>query len=369
MMRLTVLMLVAGVSCGPVPVEPDAGRGGGSAAGGVSGGGVAGGSSGGAAGGSSGGTAGGSSGGDAGGTAGGSSGGASGGMAGGVSGLNPIPDGGAIVQRVDGGFLFLEGPLWLADEGALLFTDIPANRIYRYVPASGAFSLFRQNSGGANGLGRLPDGTLLACEHGNRRVSRTTDAGVATSVERFDGGRFNSPNDVAVAADGTIYFSDPPYGLAGRPAELPFTGVYRRRPDGTLQVLITDMTRANGVVLSPDESTFYVADSEADFFRIYRFLSDGGLSTPTQVPTTQQGGGGGDGLGMDDDGNLYVTTGGAPGGGGAVKIYRPDGGYLGRIPVPQNTTNVSFGGADRRTLFITAGSALYQVRLQVPGKP
>ncbi|MDX2010110.1 MAG: SMP-30/gluconolactonase/LRE family protein [Myxococcaceae bacterium] len=386
MNRVLLLAVAFAVACGPVPVEADAGNSGGGLApgggpaGGASGGaagGTAGGAAGGSAGGSAGGAAGGTAGGDAGGTAGGfggggaaggTAGGSAGGSAGGVSGLDPIPDGGPTVQRVDGGFQFLEGPLWLADEGALLFTDIPANRIYRYSPTTG-FSLFRQNSGGANGLGRLPDGTLLACEHGNRRVSRTFDGGIQSLVERFDGGRFNSPNDIAVAADGTIYFSDPPYGLAGRPAEVPFTGVYRRRPDGTLQVLITDMRRANGVVLSPDESTLYVADSEDDFFRIYRLSPDGGFVSFTQVPTTQQGGGGGDGLGMDDDGNLYVTTGGAPGGGGAVKIYRPDGGYLGRIPVPQNTTNVSFGGADRRTLFITAGTALYQVRLQVPGKP
>ncbi len=294
-----------------------------------------------------------------------------GGAAGGSSGLHPIPDGGPVVERIDGGFMFLEGPLWLADQGALLFTDVPASRIYRYVPGSG-FTLFRANSGGANGLGRLPDGTLVTCEHNTRRVSRTlSDGGITTLVDRFDGGRFNSPNDIAVASDGTVYFTDPPYGLFGNggTAELPFTGVYRRRTDGGLQLLVSNMPFANGLVLSPDESTLYVADSENDFFRIYRLLDDGGLSTPTQVSTTEGGGGGGDGLGMDDDGNLYVSTVFAPGGGGAVKIYRPDGGYLGRIPVPQNTANVSFGGPDRRTLFITAGSALYQVRLQVPGKP
>ncbi|MCA3011085.1 MAG: SMP-30/gluconolactonase/LRE family protein [Myxococcaceae bacterium] len=270
----------------------------------------------------------------------------------------------------------------MADQGALLFTDVPASRIYRYVPGSG-FSLFRANSGGANGLGRLPDGTLVTCEHNTRRVSRTlADGGVITVVDRFDGGRFNSPNDIAVASDGTMYFTDPPYGLFGNggAAELPFTGVYRRPPDGGLQLLVSNMPFANGVVLSPDESTLYVADSENNFFRIYRLLSDGGISAPTQVSTalSSSGGGvGGDGLGMDDDGNLYVSTIMAPGGGGAVKIYRPDGGYLGRIPVPEYVSNVSFGGPDRRTLFITAftpastssTSSLYQVQLQVPGKP
>lgn len=286
------------------------------------------------------------------------------------TGLHPLFDGGTLAaQRIDGGFQFLEGPLWLADEGALLFTDIPANRIYRYHPATG-FSLFRADSGGANGLGRKPDGTLLACEHGNRRVSKTLpDGGTTTLVDRFDGGAFHSPNDVAVATDGTLYFSDPPYGLANRPRELPFNGVYRLRPSGELTVLITDLNRPNGVVLSPDESTLYVADSEANFFRIYRLLADGGLSPPTQIPTTQQGGAGGDGLGIDDDGNLYVTTVNALGGGGAVKVYGVDGGYLGRVTVPQNVTNVSFGEADRRTLFITAGTALYSVRLAIPGKP
>jgi gluconolactonase len=282
------------------------------------------------------------------------------------SGLDPLPAN-REAQRIDGGFQFVEGPLWSETEASLLFTDIPANRIYRYSPGSG-FSLFRSNSGGANGLGRLPDGTLLACEHGNRRVSRTlVDGGIVGFAERFDGGSFNSPNDLIVARDGTVYFTDPPYGLNNRQQEVPFFGVYRRRPSGQVSAIITDMNRPNGVVLSPDESKLYVADSEADFFRIYQLFADGGLSAPQQIPTTQQGGGGGDGIAIDDDGNLYVTASSASG--GAVKVYLPDGGYFGRINVAEVPANVSFGGPDRRTLFITARTSLYQYRVNVPGQP
>lgn len=272
------------------------------------------------------------------------------------------------VQRIDAGFGFLEGPVWRVDAGVLLFSDIPNDKVIQYDPknATKPFSDFRMPSGMSNGLTIDPQGRLLAAEHGNRRVSRT-DGTVMPLVERFDGGRFNSPNDVVVATDGTVFFTDPDYGLQGRPRELPVNGVYAVLPSGTVVRLASNFQQPNGIALSPDEQVLYVDDSQASTWRAYRREADGGVTLAGSFVTTQEGGGGGDGMAVDDLGNLYITS------SGGVRVYRPDGGYRGRIPVNQQTTNVCFGGDDRRTLFITTGptnnGALFQVRLAVPGKP
>jgi gluconolactonase len=278
-----------------------------------------------------------------------------------------LPDGGYSVTRIDAGmeFAFTEGPLWLPAEGALLFTDIPNARIWRLGP-SGSFTLFRAPSGAANGLALDVSGALLAAEHGNRRVSRTlADGGLATLVDRWDGGRLNSPNDLIVRSDGTLYFTDPPYGVSQALRELSFQGVFRVDPSGTLSLIAADMNRPNGIALSPDEKVLYVSDTATSLVRQYTVNPDGTPVSPVTFTSTTVGGGGGggDGVAIDDLGNVYVTT------AGGVKVFRPDGGFRGRIVLPQEPANVSFGDADRRSLYATSRTGLYRVRLQVPGLP
>ncbi len=271
---------------------------------------------------------------------------------------DPFADAGA-VERVDGGFVFTEGPYWVASRGALLFSDVQANRIWQYTPPGQAsFTPYRQNTGGANGLGLNPAGELLACEGGNRRVSRQlSDGGVVALADKGpDGGLLFSPNDLVVRGDGTVYFTD---FSTTAPA------VFRVNPAGEVSLVTNARTRPNGVVLSPDEKVLYVADLGASQLWAYAVNADGtvgpgALFTPT---TVGGGGGGGDGVCVDDDGNLYVAT--TPG----LKVFRPDGGYRRTLVIPEQPANCSFGDADRRTLYITARTGLYRVRLAVPGLP
>jgi gluconolactonase len=370
---LAALALVVG--CNDNNNTQDGGGGGGTAGGG---GGGAGGGGGGSGGGGGGGVGGGGGGGtsdggtDAGVDAGadaGSDAGSDGGADAGVD-LDPLADAGS-VQLIDAGFGFLESPLWSSDSGTLLFSDVPGNTIFSYRPDSGVFDVYRNPSNGANGLAFDPRGRLVVCEQAARVVTITLgDAGVVSLAERFDGGRLNSPNDLVVKSDGTIFFTDPPYGVAPNQRELPFQGVYQIAPDAGLTLLVQDMTSPNGIALSPDERTLYISDDRDDLFRIYSLRDDGGLSAPVTVSTRAVGGGqGGDGMVTDDFGNLYVATVAQGNTSAGVKVYRADGGYRGRLDVPQDVTNVAFGDADRRTLYITAGDGLYKVRLRIPGRP
>lgn len=273
-----------------------------------------------------------------------------------------LPDGGSIVERLTPtvAFVFTEGPLWLVEQHVLLFSDVQDDRIRRYTPGAG-FDDFRNPSGNSNGLSRDLTGAILACEHGNRRVSRTLpDAGTATLVDRFDGGRLNSPNDLIVRSDGTVYFTDPPYGVADNLRELSFQGVFRVDPQGALHLVADDMNRPNGIALSPDERLLYVADTADSLVRRYEVAADGTVSNPI---TFAQTGGGGDGMAVDLAGNLYVTC------NAGVKMYRPDGGFIGTLAVPQEPANASFGDDDGRTLYLTARTGVYRVRLAVPGIP
>ncbi|HET9118390.1 MAG TPA: SMP-30/gluconolactonase/LRE family protein, partial [Pseudonocardiaceae bacterium] len=218
-----------------------------------------------------------------------------------ATGIDPLIGRGAL-EKVSGGFTFTEGPVWIASKGMLLFTDMPADTINQLEPP-GTVTVFRRPSGAANGLGIDHQSRLIASEGDNRRVSRTLADGTIVAVaERWQGKRLNSPNDNITRSDGTVYFTDPPYGLPpGQARELDFQGVFRVDPAGILHLESMDMNRPNGVALSPDEKTLYVDDSASALVRRFPVRPDGSLGPPTVfVPST---GGGGDGMAMDDAGN------------------------------------------------------------------
>lgn len=267
-------------------------------------------------------------------------------------------------ERIATNLQFTEGPVWHPD-GYLLFSDIPANRIYRWEPGKG-LTVLREPSGNSNGLTLDREGRLIACEHGNRRVSRTeADGRVVSLAERYQGKRLNSPNDVVVRSDGSIYFTDPPYGVQPEQRELDFQGVYRLAPDGTLTLLVGDFERPNGLCFSPDEKVLYIADTARRHVRAFEVLPDGSLGkgrifadVSTAPPSLV---GGPDGMKVDEEGNLYVTN------TDGVWVISPEGKHLGTIITPERPANCAFGDADRRSLYITARTSVYRVRVKVPG--
>lgn len=273
---------------------------------------------------------------------------------------DPLENMGEVVQ-VATDFEFVEGPVWLADPGVLLFTDIPADTIHRLEPPS-TITVFRgptQPATNANGLNLDPDGKVIACEHSTARVIRFVE-GTQTEVvaDAFGASTFNSPNDLVSRSDGTIYFSDPTYGGTG---SVGFRGVYRVAPSGTVDVVAQYAdTQPNGVGLSPDESTLYVVDTTAGVVRAFPVAADGSTGEGATLAET---GGGGDGMAVDVNGNLYVTA------NAGVLVLRPDGSSWGTIEFPEAPANCTFGGPDRRTLYVTARKSLYRVDLAVPGLP
>jgi gluconolactonase len=271
---------------------------------------------------------------------------------------SPVPDD-AVVEEIASGFEFTEGPLWY--DGRLAFSDIPANTVYEWTPDAG-HSVFLRPSGHANGLAVDAGGRLLLAQHDGQVGRLAAKNMVEPLVQSYDGRRLNSPNDLTVADDGTIYFTDPPYGVDAESRELDFSGVYRLDPDGALTLLTKEFSRPNGIVLSPDESTLYVNDTESDVIRAYEVTEEGGI-TNGRVFAEMEGEepGNADGMKVDAEGNLYST------GPGGIWVYAPSGERRDHIAVPKAPTNVAFGGADHTTLFITAQDNVYRVSLSVPG--
>ena len=259
-------------------------------------------------------------------------------------------------ERLARGFQFTEGPLWHPD-GYLLFSDIPANRIYR-LAADGSTTVWRADSGSSNGLTLDREGRLIACEHGNRRVSitRGTDAIVALA-ERWEGARFNSPNDAAVSAAGSVYFTDPPYGLGKRPREIDFQGVFRVTADGRVDCLARDFRKPNGIAFSPDESRLYVADTEASQVRVFAVRPDGSIADGRVLAEVKTP----DGMKVDRAGRLFVAS------GDGIVVLAADGTRLAVLAFPETPANCAFGAADGRTLYVTARTSLYGVRVVSPG--
>jgi len=264
-------------------------------------------------------------------------------------------------EQIATGCTFTEGPVWLP-AGALLFSDIPKARIHRWTRADG-LTIFREPSGQSNGLTLDLEGRLLACEHGNRRLSRTEpDGTVKTLADRFDGKRLNSPNDVVVHSSGAIYFTDPPYGIKPDQQEQPCNGVYRLATDGTVTRLADDFDRPNGLAFSPDEQTLYIDDTSRMHIRAFDVAADGSLTNGRIFATFEViKPHGADGLKVDREGRIYVT------GGGGLFVWAPDAALLGVITLPENPANVGWGEADYNVLYLTARSSVYRVPMKVQG--
>ena len=261
------------------------------------------------------------------------------------------------------GFQFTEGPAW-HPEGWLLFSDIPADTIYRYI-AGGRPEPYLAPSRHANGLTFDRQGRLLACEHGGRQVSRqAADGTMIPLVGHYGGKPLNSPNDLVVHSGGSLFFTDPPYGIDPEPGEQGFNGVYRLDPDGGLALLNRTLNRPNGLAFSWDESVLYVADSRNRNVLAFPVNADLSLSEPSvlvDMDTAERGGP--DGMKLDSQGNLYVA------GPGGLWVITPEGEHLGTIPLPQLPANLCFGGPDYRTLYITARTGLYSLAVKVAGMP
>jgi gluconolactonase len=277
--------------------------------------------------------------------------------------------GNAPVKQLATGFDWVEGPVWFGDAGCLLFSDIPNNRIVRWTPGEG-ISTYRTPSNYANGHTRDRQGRLVSCEHGTRRVTRTEwDGQVTVIADSYQGKRLNSPNDVVVHSDGSIWFTDPHYGIMTdyegfrAEQELP-CHVYRVDPDGTIAAVLTDFNGPNGLCFSPDETRLYVADTgrmhQPDPQHIRMFAVDGQRLTGGAVFHKIEPGCA-DGIRVDTDGNLWSSA------RDGVHCVAPDGHLMGRILVPEVVSNLCFGGRAKQQLFITASTSLYAVSLNRSG--
>lgn len=286
------------------------------------------------------------------------------------------------VEQLATGFYWAEGPQWFGDSRCLLFSDIPNNRILRWDGHDGHLSVFRQPSQHANGLARDAAGRLLVCEHGSRSVTRTeTDGRVTRLASHFDGKRLNSPNDIVCRQlDGSIWFTDPPFGIAGwwegepAAAELPH-GVYRMDADGnSLTRVLDDLQGPNGLAFSPDEQTLYVVESRHQpHRRIWAYALDGARLRDKRLFVDACGPGAYDGIAVDACGNVWCGF-GSSGAAGAdlealdgVRVYSAEGRALAHIHLPERCANVCFGGAQHNRLFMAASHSLYAVHLNVRG--
>jgi gluconolactonase len=273
------------------------------------------------------------------------------------------------LERVAAGFEFTEGPAW-APDGALLFSSPNTNSIYRY--RDGVVTLFRSKSGytgvdigryhqpGSNGLAFSPEGLLTICQHGNRRVLRVNPHGDTTVVaDRYDGKRLNSPNDLVYRSDGALFFTDPPFGLPDpAESELGFSGVYRVRPGGAVELLTDELEGPNGLAFSPDERWLYVGNWADDHKVVMRYDPETGAGSLLCDLTDEPGEDAIDGLKVDAQGRLYVC------GPGGIWIVSPAGEKLGLVRLPEAPHNLAWGDADGRTLYVTALTSVYRLRLE-----
>ncbi len=283
----------------------------------------------------------------------------------------------AAIERLATGLRWAEGPVWFGDARHLLVSDIPNNRILKWEEETGVVSVFRRPSNFANGNTRDRQGRLVTCEHGGRRVTRTEHDGTITVLmDRFEGKRLNSPNDVVVKSDGTIWFTDPPFGLLGdyegarAEQELP-QSLYRLDPTTRQATVLDDAVAGpNGLAFSPDERVLYVVESRASPRNIlaYDVTGDGTRITGRRV-LINAGPGTPDGFRLDEDGNLWCGWGmGTPELDG-VMVFSAEGEPIGRIQLPERCANLCFGGPKRNRLFMAAGQSVYVLYVNTRGAP
>lgn len=289
---------------------------------------------------------------------------------------SPLLAEGAGLEHLYTGAIWSEGPAWIAETGRVRWSDIPNDRILEFDTATGETAVFRDGAEYTNGRTIDREGRVVQCSHGRRAVEIEGPDGPITLVDRWAGGRFNSPNDVVVHSDGSIWFTDPPYGIdasgrEGHPGEQEYDGcyVFRFEPDtGAIEPVITALVHPNGLAFSPDESILYVSDTGDGALRIAAYdVAEDGVSvvfgdTPgrtfasTAIPAS-------DGFRIDVDGNVWSSA------GDGVEVFDPSGATILRIPVPERTANVCFGDPDGRTLYITASSSLYRIRTATHQSP
>ncbi len=273
-------------------------------------------------------------------------------------------------ERIATGCLFTEGPLWHPAEQYLLWSDMPGDHLRRWSSGAGV-STFRKPCNMSNGLTWDRQGRLLVCEHASSRVTRTEADGRITPIAtHYDGKQLNSPNDIVCAADGTIYFTDPPYGRVKfyglpREQELPFQGVYRTGSEPTRPVLLVDdFDRPNGLCFSRDARRLFINDTARQHIRVFDVRPDGALSGgKLWAETVGAEPGAPDGMKIDSAGNVYCC------GPGGIHVFSPEAVLLGVILVPEYTANFAWGDADHRSLYITASASVYRIRVTVPGLP
>jgi gluconolactonase len=277
-------------------------------------------------------------------------------------------DGDFVVQRLHAGARKSEGPVYFPAGRYLVWSDIPNERLLRWDETSGVVGVFRENTGHANGNTIDRQGRLITCEQGARRVTRTEhDGSITVLATHWDGKRLNSPNDVVVRADGTIWFTDPAYGIdddyEGHRAESEIGAchVYRLDPDGTVTAVATDFCRPNGLAFSPDEQRLYVVDTrqEPSHIRVFDVLADNTLKGGEIFAECDFGRF--DGIRLDDMGRVWAAA------WDGVHCFHPDGTLLGKLLFPESVSNLAFGGPRRNDLFITAGGSLYSLKVTFTG--
>jgi gluconolactonase len=285
----------------------------------------------------------------------------------------------AAVERLYTGTRWAEGPVWFGDGRYLLFSDIPNNRMLRWLEDTGEISVFRSSSNYSNGNSRDRQGRLLTCEHDSRRLTRTEhDGTIAVLMDRFQGKPLNAPNDLAVHSDGAIWFTDPGYGIMssyeGHKAafELP-TNVYRLDPNTReVTVVVSDMDKPNGICFSPDEKKLYIVDTgepkhPGDPRPIRVFDVENGTRLKNGRMFVNMAPGSSDGIRCDVDGNVWSAAGWGPDGFNGVHVFAPDGVLIGRIHLPETCANLCFGGAKKNRLFMAASQSLYAVYVGTEG--
>ena len=280
------------------------------------------------------------------------------------------------VERLYTGSKWAEGPVWFGDLRSLIWSDIPNNRMLRWDEETGAVSVYRKPTGYANGNSRDRQGRLITCEHGGRRVSRTEpDGRVVTLADRFNGKRLNSPNDIVCKSDGSIWFTDPTFGILGwyeghkAEPESPMN-VYRWDPSGKLEVVAEGINQPNGLAFSPDEKILYIVESRSTPRKILACDVVGGKTLANRRTLIDAGPKGTpDGFRVDMDGNLWCGWGMGEAGLDGVHVFDPTGKRIGRIDLPERCANLCFGGVDRNRLFMAASTSLYALYVNTQGVP